>query len=246
MNSVNEIKKRNVSNIFDYANYEKYPENWEERKKKWNEHISELLDLKTFLEKHIKENFRNLPAEDYYSIPYLDYVTPNKDNKVFIIGFSFTDRNDTKITENKFMFEIKPENIETKLTAINQKEFKEIFSKILFRCGYEAGFIQSLINRYETEIKIMRNEVDQLVIDENVINDLPLKTQYEATLQKVKKDVSKNKDLHKLEKYIKVRFTLQNDTEYLCFLRKKIGLKNISYNSLEKSLNRYRKVQKNP
>jgi|GEM_PF-3888747 len=243
------MNKNNILNIFEYSN--NY-EIWEETKEKFLKQIDEFFELKRFLEKHLKENFKNLipSAELLNNLPRIvgyskKNVFQDPDFKFSLIIY-FTERDLFSNIENKFSFEIKLKDISTNCSVTNKKELKEIFHKILFRTGVEAGYIHCLIQRYEVEIDIFRNEKDILIINENILNDLPLKTKYETTLQRVKNDIKKNIELHKFENYLKLKYKLKTDAEYIDKLRMKIGKNKIKYDTLEQSLRRYRKGLKNP
>jgi len=220
---------------------------WEERKKIICDELSKDLKRKEFIEKHLGENFKNLiPNKTLLDslkrlIPYKLSNGFQSPDFGFQIEFLFTKRD--IFEEKDFKIEIKLKDIATNCKVVNKKELKEIFIQLLYRIGYEIGYVQGMIDRIELDILILRNKGEFLFVNESIVNDLPEKTQYETSLQRVKMDTKKNKELHKFEKYIKDRYGLKNDTEYINHIRKILGYKNISYQSLEKSLGRYRKAK---
>jgi len=240
------MERKRELNAFKFANN---PELWEETKIWLLKGNKILQKLKDFLEYHLTTNFKYL-IPDKKCLDNIDNIREKLvantgwdyyGNYKFELIFFFTDYKDLSNDNFKKRVEIKLKDKETKCKVLNKKELKQIFQKALFRAGYEAGYIQSMIGRIEIEIDFFRNDKERLGIKENIISDLPEKTQYESTLQRVKNNSNRNSELHRHYNYLCKRFDLIGDSNYINFLRKQIGHKNISYTALEKSLDRYRK-----
>ncbi len=236
-------------NIFKFAEDDNL---WFELKQEWEKIIDKEVELRNFLEGHLRNNLESfdLSADNLNSFP--ERLCPKIKNLFqdpnfeFHLSLTFTERKSMNTSDDIYQIEVKFNKSRTKV--LNKKELNDFMVKSLIRTSYEIGYLEAYISRIDLDIRLLRNDKEHIVIREDIINDLPKKTKYELILARVKYNRSRNGELHEFEDYLKRRHGLSSDPEYIHFLRKEIGMKNISYSALEKSLERFRDKEglKNP
>lgn len=154
-------------NIIKFANNHKL---WEEKKNILLKILNKDFKRKEFIEKHLSDNFVNLipVAKLFNSIHGLiGYKEIHSPQYKFSLRIDFTERKD--LAENNFFeFEVKLKDVATNCKVTNKKELREIFSKLLFRIGYEIGYTQGMIDRIDLDLKILKNENESLFINESI------------------------------------------------------------------------------
>lgn len=162
----------NTEPFFNIVKFANDPDLWEKRKRLIYNEVEKDLKRKEFIEKHLSENFKNLIPNkallDSMSqlIGYSLVKSFQSPDFKFILQFIFTDRE--IFNERYFKFEIKLRDISTKCKVTNKKELTNIFHKLLYRIGFEIGYIKGMMERIELDLKIIRDEREGFTISESI------------------------------------------------------------------------------
>lgn len=165
-------KGNNTDVFFNIITFANNPKLWEEKKIIMLNILNKKLKQKEFIEKHLMENFKNLiPVVNLFNsihniLGYKSIEDYQNQNYKLILIIDFIKRKDFKI--NSYEIEVKLKDVKSNFKVINKKELKTIFNELLYRIGYEIGYVQGMIDRIDLDMKILRNEKESLVIKENI------------------------------------------------------------------------------
>lgn len=235
--------KQKIINIIKYAND---PELWKEQKMIFDETLKKRFMEKEFVENQLSENFKNLIPnkrffDNYPTILYKtgDFYLSGK----FVLQFFFSK---SKLFErNEFEIEVMLKNIGTNCSVTNKKELKDIFQTLLYRLGYEIGYIKGTIKRIELDIKLIRNEGEGLLIRETILDVIKIYFDYSYNI--VKKYPKYYHYLFPFLEYLLNNNIIQTEENFYSYIADILDSnqnKNIDRNTIENRIKRTHKRHK--